>query len=510
MGLRLHTNVSAVTALRHLDISDRLQQSSLRKLSSGDAIAEASDNPSGLVISEKLRAQIGSLQQARENSEYASHLVTTADAALGEIHDLLAGVRASLVFALSSGGASGEQVRAEQDAVDDAILSIDRISSSTRFGRNSLLNGSSAIRSKDVSAEISEISVRSVALHGADEKTFEIEITSAAERAAVITQFDTATGTADGDHIIRITGGLGTQDVAIDDGGTTQDLMTAINAVRGFTGAHAVLASGALGSPAAGDALLLQSDDYGSNGEVLLNVIQGGGIYAAAGAGGTPEQIDAGGTVRDLGADLQARITGMNLSTRGNEITVKNDQLSARITLADDTGPGDSPLAFTVLDSGFTFQLHIGTAERDSVTIGLDNVKSTYLGMAARTLGGTGSGTPSEAVTIGGYLSSILSGGGNDLANDPGNGLRIVDEAVRDISEYRSFLGAFQTRIIESNMNSLDIAFQNLSASESDVRDLDYARESANFARRDITVKAGVSVLASANLISQNVLSLLT
>ena len=509
MGLRLHTNVSAVTSLRHLNISDRLQKSSLKRLSSGDAIAEDSNDPSGLVISEKLRAQIGSLQQARENSEHASHLISTADEALGEICDLLTTIRGSLVFALNTGGASEDQLRAEQDAVDNAILSIDRIAASTRFGKSNLLNGSSAIRVTDKSPAISDLSVRSVAMNRADERTFEIDIAAAAERAAIVAQLDTATGTAAGDQIIRITGAIGSKDVLVNDGVTTQDMMEAINAVRENTGVYATLASGTLGSPAAGDAILLQSDEYGADQEAMMDVIQGDSLYAAPEADGTPEHLAVGDTVRDTGADLQAGMRGMKLSARGNDVIIKNDQLNARITLADGTGPADGPVQFTVADSGFTFQLHIGTAERDSVTVGLDGVASAFLGMAERTRGGTGTGTSYEAVAIGGYVSSIRSGGANDLATNPGNGVRIVDAAINDISEYRSFLGSFQSSTIESNMNSLNIAFQNLAASESDVRDLDYARESAEFARRRINVEAGTSVLASANLISQNVLSLL-
>lgn len=508
MGLRLHTNVTSITALRQLDISDRSQRSSLRKMASGDAIADDANDPSGIVLSEKLRAQIGSLQQARENSEYASHLMSTADSSLAEVNDLLSTIRQSLVFALNTGGASPEQIRAEQDSVDAAIRSIDRIASSTHFGNNNLLNGSSAIRVSDKSAEIRDISVRSVAMNGAAERSFDIRIVAAAERASITAQLDSATGTASGDHIIRVTGALGTQDVVIGDGATTQDLMQAVNLARGTTGVYATLASGSLGSPAAGDALLLQSNEYGSSREISLTVVQGASLYAAPEAGGTPVHLAAGAVVRDTGADVQARTTGMKIAAVGNRLTIKGEQLNAGMTLADGTGPA-SPLQFTVAQSGFTFQLHIGTAENDSVTVGLDSVAGTSLGAAERTLGGTGAGTPYAAVATGGYVSSIMSGGANSLNANPGNGLSIIDAAISRVSAQRSFLGAFQTRVIESNMNSLDIAFQNLAASESQVRDLDYAKESAQFTRRQINSQAGISVLASANLISQNVLSLL-
>jgi flagellin len=132
MGLRLNTNVNAVTSLRNLAYSDRLQSDSLRRLASGDAIAKDGDDPSGVVISETLRAQAGSLQQARENTERASHIVGTADSALNEIHGLLISIRGSLVAAMNTGGMSAEQLRAEQDSVDEAVRSIDRLAATTR------------------------------------------------------------------------------------------------------------------------------------------------------------------------------------------------------------------------------------------------------------------------------------------------------------------------------------------------------------------------------------------
>ena len=161
MGLRLNTNVSTVISLNNLRRANETQRLSLSRMSSGDAIASSADNPSGLVISEVLRAQLGSLEQARENSEFASNVVGTADAALAEVESLLRGIRQSLVFALNDGAISPEQIDAEQDSVDSAIRSIERIANTTRLGDSNLLNGTSAIAVSDKSAAISEISARS-------------------------------------------------------------------------------------------------------------------------------------------------------------------------------------------------------------------------------------------------------------------------------------------------------------------------------------------------------------
>ncbi|MFH1550190.1 MAG: flagellin, partial [Planctomycetota bacterium] len=140
---------------------------------------------------------------------------------------------------------------------------------------------------------------------------------------------------------------------------------------------------------------------------------------------------------------------------------------------------------------------------------GIDSVSPMLLGMAARIQGGTGAGTGFAEVGIGGYINSILNGGANDLGPNPGNATEIVDSAITDITDLRSFLGAFESRIVESNLNSLDVAFENIVSSESEVRDVDFARESAEFTRAAIKAQAATSVFGSSNIISVNVLSLL-
>ena len=124
MAIRINSNIASVTALNNLSKTDALQQTTLERLSTGLRINTASDDPSGFVVSEQLRAQVSSLDQAIENSQNASNLLGTAEAALNEVNNLLIGIRDSIIFALNSN--SPDQVAAEQDAVDNAISAIDR------------------------------------------------------------------------------------------------------------------------------------------------------------------------------------------------------------------------------------------------------------------------------------------------------------------------------------------------------------------------------------------------
>ncbi len=155
MALRINTNIASITALRNLQSTDGDMRRTLERLSTGLRINSAADDPSGLVISEQLRKQIASMKQAVLNSQDASNMINTAEAALAETHSLLIQIRESAVFALNSGGNSPEQVDAEQDSVDNMISSIDRIAETTSWASRRLLDGTSAIKTVSTIGSVS-------------------------------------------------------------------------------------------------------------------------------------------------------------------------------------------------------------------------------------------------------------------------------------------------------------------------------------------------------------------
>ena len=87
--------------------------------------------------------------------------------------------------------------------------------------------------------------------------------------------------------------------------------------------------------------------------------------------------------------------------------------------------------------------------------------------------------------------------------------LVIISLAIGDVSSLRATLGAFQCFTLESNMNSLMVASENLVAAESVIRDVDMASEMAEYTKQQIMMQAGVAMLGQANMIPQSILSLL-
>ena len=142
MSMRINHNIASLKAWRNLDRADRSLSTSLERLSSGLRINKAADDPAGLSISEKMRAQISGLNQALENNETAISIVQTAEGALTEVHNLLTDMRELALHAANEGANDEDMVNADQDQIESIIDTINRIAETTQFGTLTLLDGS--------------------------------------------------------------------------------------------------------------------------------------------------------------------------------------------------------------------------------------------------------------------------------------------------------------------------------------------------------------------------------
>jgi flagellin len=140
MGLRINTNVSALTAQRNLArITGRLQ-GNFARLSSGLRIVSAADDAAGLAISERMRAQVRSLTAASRATQDGISLAQTADGALSEVSNNLIRMRELAVQA--SNGTLATTDRGALDAeFQELIVEIGRVASQTTFNGVNLLNG---------------------------------------------------------------------------------------------------------------------------------------------------------------------------------------------------------------------------------------------------------------------------------------------------------------------------------------------------------------------------------
>ncbi len=103
----------------------------------------------------------------------------------------------------------------------------------------------------------------------------------------------------------------------------------------------------------------------------------------------------------------------------------------------------------------------------------------------------------------------MASGGAADLSTDANLAANIVAEAIDQVTTLRGRLGAFQRTLLETNKNALSDTLVNLVDAESQIRDADFAAETAALTRAQILVQSGTTVLQIANQNPQNVLALL-
>ena len=215
MGLRVNTNVAALTAQRNLgNVSSRLQ-GNFSRLSSGLRIASAADDAAGLGISERMRADIRSYGVAARNAQDGISLVQTAEGALNEASGILTRMRELSVQA--SSGTLSSQDRSTLDVEFEQLISeLDRISASTEFNGVSLLDGSST--SVDIQVGIGAATTDTVAVSTFDVSTgasglalSSLDISTASGASGAISTIDSAINT-----VAQNRGTLGAQQNRLD------------------------------------------------------------------------------------------------------------------------------------------------------------------------------------------------------------------------------------------------------------------------------------------------------
>jgi flagellin len=144
MSLRIQNNVEAFNAQRNLVNTSNQVSKAMEKLSSGYRINRAGDDAAGLAISEKLRGQIGGLQQANRNAGDAISMVQTGEGALNEVHSMLQRVR-ELAVQYKNGTLSTSDRNAIQSEVNQLKNEIERVGTDTEFNGTKLLNTSGTV-----------------------------------------------------------------------------------------------------------------------------------------------------------------------------------------------------------------------------------------------------------------------------------------------------------------------------------------------------------------------------
>lgn len=482
MSLRINTNVPAMTAMRQLAINESNMQGAITRLSTGLRINSAADDPAGMIISEGLRSQIKGVQQAIRNSQDATNMSKTAEGGLEEVSRLLLSIRAIAVSSANTAVVDANQLQANQNQIRNILSSLDRIAEHTSWGSKKLLNGASgtitnitttnSVRSLYIGSTFNEETVRS----GSVTMT---RVTPATQTTTGALATNFASGTA---AVNAGTFAINGVSFTSEPGETVNSLLSKINGKTSATGVMATFT--------AGSGIALTSIQYGSNFPIqyteTLNIMNGGA--SSSPAVGADAVFDVLVPVEPgPGTTTTERFTG------GQGPGVDGLTLSS---------PSGARLAITPAGNNIAGATNVGSITVGAVRFQIGANSNQYASFSmpsvfARDLG--------AGVVTGQNISSI------DVTTENGasDAMKIVDAAIQELGIIRGNLGSFQQNFLESNMRSLGVAEENLTASESYIRDADMAKEMTEFTKINILRQSGMSVLAQASQSPQNILQLL-
>jgi flagellin-like hook-associated protein FlgL len=155
---------------------------------------------------------------------------------------------------------------------------------------------------------------------------------------------------------------------------------------------------------------------------------------------------------------------------------------------------------------GVQLQLAEVGSQQGNLALGLRSMMADSLGRTAFRDDFNGDGLKEQKYLT---LGDMLGGGLGSLATDPVKTLDIIDAAIEEVATQRARIGAMQKNLLETNANSLHVAVENITHTESAIRDADMAKEMAAYTRGSILQQASMGMLAQANALQQNVLTLL-
>ncbi|EFS2028965.1 flagellin A [Campylobacter coli] len=573
MGFRINTNVAALNAKANADLNSKSLDASLSRLSSGLRINSAADDASGMAIADSLRSQANTLGQAISNGNDALGILQTADKAMDEQLKILDTIKTKATQAAQDGQslktrtmlqADINRLMEELDNIANTtsfngkqLLSGNFINQEFQIGASS----NQTVKATIGATQSSKIGLTRFETGGRISSSGEVQFTLKNYNGIDDFQFQkvvisTSVGTGLGalaDEInknadktgVRATFTVETRGMAAVRAGTTSDTF-AINGVTiGKVAYEDGDANGALVS-----AINSVKDTTGveasidANGQLLLSSREGRGIKIEGSIGGGAfinkdmmENYGRLSLVKNDGKDIS--ISGTNLSSAG--FGANNFISQASVSLRESKGQIDANIADAM---GF------GSVNKGVMLAGASSV-SAYMsasgsGFSAGSGYSVGSSknystvlTTTNPITISAasqlskvYNVSAGSGfsSGSTLSQfatmkttafgvkDETAGVTtlkgamavmdIAETAITNLDQIRADIGSVQNQVT-STINNITVTQVNVKAAESQIRDVDFAAESANYSKANILAQSGSYAMAQANSVQQNVLRLL-
>lgn len=524
MASVINTNIPSLNAQRNLSTSQMSLNTSLQRLSSGLRINSAKDDAAGLAISERFTSQIRGMDQARRNSNDGVSLAQTGEGALSQMGDILQRVRELAVQSANATNSASDR-QAMNAEVGQLVSELDRFANTTDFNGTKLFDGSISSSVFQVGANANQtITATTRNLRTTQYGSYQVgssaHVSGTAARATyTLSGAGTAGGhlsgavvTASGTFDVRGAAGTATLSGVTRD--TAKSLADKINAAVSKTGVTATATNTVAlkfsGTTAANGSGAYTFQLLGNQSQEVPSSIS---FNLTKNTDGTINLAQAVSAFNDKSAqtNVTARLAddGKSLlltNADGGDITLKSISSATGAVIsagyiASGTGAftSDAIGGLSTANSARTFggQLTLNSASSFSIVSSTAAFQVGVIAAASLAAAGT---TTSELKKV-----SDLDVSSVEKANQT---IRTVDGAITAINDQRAKYGALQSRF-DASISNLQTSAENLSAARSRIRDTDFAAETASLTRSQILQQAGTAMLAQANSLPNQVLTLL-
>ena len=572
MGFRINTNIGALNAHANSVVNARELDKSLSRLSSGLRINSAADDASGMAIADSLRSQANTLGQAISNGNDALGILQTADKAMDEQLKILDTIKTKATQAAQDGQSLKTRTMLQAD-INRLMEELDNIANTTSFNGKQLLSGNfinqefqiGASSNQTVKATIGATQSSKIGLtrfetggritsggevqftlknyNGIDDFKFQKvvistsvgtglgaladEINKNADKTGVRATFTVETrgmaavraGTTSDDFAIN---GVKIGKVDYKDGDSNGALVSAINSVKDTTGVEASI---------------------DANGQLLLTSREGRGIKIDGNIGGgafinanMKENYGRLSLVKNDGKDILVSGTGLSFAGFGANSFISQASVSLReskgqidANIADAMGFGSvnkgvviggfSSVSAYMSSAGSGFSAgsgySIGSSKGYSATLTTNATVISNASAASRVYNvssGSGFSVGSNLSQFATMKTSVLGVKDETAGVTTLKGamavMDIAETATTNLDQIRADIGSVQNQVT-STINNITVTQVNVKAAESQIRDVDFAAESANFSKYNILAQSGSYAMSQANAVQQNVLKLL-
>ncbi|EIX7280210.1 flagellin A [Campylobacter coli] len=572
MGFRINTNVAALNAKANADLNSKSLDASLSRLSSGLRINSAADDASGMAIADSLRSQANTLGQAISNGNDALGILQTADKAMDEQLKILDTIKTKATQAAQDGQSLKTRTMLQAD-INRLMEELDNIANTTSFNGKQLLSGNfinqefqiGASSNQTIKATIGATQSSKIGLtrfetggrisssgevqftlknyNGIDDFQFQKVVISTSVGTGLGALADEinknadktgvrATFTVETRGMAAVRAGATSDDFAINgvkigkvdykDGDANGALVSAINSVKDTTGVEASI---------------------DANGQLLLSSREGRGIKIEGNIGGgafintdMKENYGRLSLVKNDGKDILISGTGLSFTGFGANNFISQASISLReskgqidANIADAMGFGSVNKGLVLAASSVSAYMSAagsGFSAGSGYSVGSGKGYSTVLTTTNPiTISAASQLSKVYNVSAGSGFSS--QSGLSQFATMKTTAFGVKDEtagvttlkgamAVMDIAEtaitnldqIRADIGSVQNQVT-STINNITVTQVNVKAAESQIRDVDFAAESANYSKANILAQSGSYAMAQANSVQQNVLRLL-